>query len=415
MTLRLLTVSTLYPNAMFPAHGIFVETRLRHLLADEGVESVVIAPVPWFPIAHHSFGHAGQIARIARRETRHGIEILHPRYAVIPHVTGRFTPRALFAAFAKGARMLRAEGYVPDAIDAHYLYPDGVAAIRLGRALGLPVVLTARGSDVSEWPDYPGPGRLIRTAIHEADALIAVSEALAEGLRVIGTDPARITTLRNGVDTTLFHPADPVASRSTLGRDRRYLLSVGHLIPRKGHDRAITALAQLDPARYGALDLIIVGAGSERGRLGALAACLGLAERVVFAGVQPQDRLATYYSGAEALILASSREGWANVLLESMACGTPVVASPAWGNPEVVREAVAGLIAETNTPEAIASALGRLLADPPPRAATRAYAERHGWREISAGQRAIFDRVCGRERLVGKIRRKSPSDFSTSH
>jgi teichuronic acid biosynthesis glycosyltransferase TuaC len=388
MTIRLVTFSTLYPNAAMPTHGVFVETRLRHLVAHEDVSSVVIAPIPIFPSRNPIFGRWARLAAAPSRETRQGIDVQHPRFLAIPRIGQAVVPFLLYASACRAMIRLLESGYQPDVIDAHYLYPDGVAAVWLGRRFGLPVVLTARGSDVSEWPELAVPSRLIRRAIHGANALIAVSSAIEQGLLGLGADPAKVTVLRNGVDPVIFHPQDRAAAQAKLGLRRPAIVSVGHLIERKGHHRVIEALAMLP-----GLDLIIIGEGPERARLATLAAKLGLTERLRFAGAIPQADLPLYYSAADALVLASSREGWANVLLEAMACGTPVVASPIWGNPEVVREPAAGQIAAENTPEALAASIARLRADPPPREATRAYALRHGWQEISRGQKTIFDKI----------------------
>ena len=145
--------------------------------------------------------------------------------------------------------------------------------------------------------------------------------------------------LRNGVDTAAFHPVDRASRRSALGFTGPTLLSVGHLIERKGHHRVIEAMALLPGMR-----LAILGEGPERARLAALIASLGLSDRVQLLGARPHGELSGWYGAADALVLASSREGWANVLLEAMACGTPVVASNIWGNPEVVQTRDAGLI-----------------------------------------------------------------------
>jgi teichuronic acid biosynthesis glycosyltransferase TuaC len=396
MTLRLVTVSTLFPNQAMPSHGVFVETRLRHLVADERVESVVLAPVAWFPTSQSRFGDWARHAAAPLHECRFGLAVYHPRYLAVPKIGQALTPHSLYWSLKTALARLIATGYRPDVIDAHYLYPDGVAAAWLAQEFSLPLVITARGSDVTQWPDFPRPRRLIIAATKRADALITVSDALGRGLITLGADPAKITTLRNGVDINLFKPIDRLEARAAVGLMRPYILSVGHLIPRKGHDKAIEAFASRAATTLAAHDLVIVGAGPERERLTQLAEALGVAMRVRLVGAMPQPQLPLYYSGADCLVLASSREGWANVLLEAMACGTPVVASPAAGNDEVVRQPEAGLVAGDFTPPALATALDRLLADPPPRAATRAYAEAHGWREISAGQRAIFERVINR-------------------
>ena len=141
--------------------------------------------------------------------------------------------------------------------------------------------------------------------------------------------------------------------------------------------------------------MLIAGEGPERGALLALAARLGVAERVRLLGAVPHADLAQIYGAADLSVLSSEREGWANVLLESMACGTPVVASPIAGNDEVVQGPPAGLIANARTPAAIAQAVRTLYGNLPARAETTAYAARFGWDETSAGQMALFARVTG--------------------
>lgn len=398
--MRLLTYSTLFPNAAQPNHGIFVENRLRHLLATGQAEATVLAPVPYFPSASPRFGRWAVHARVPRLETRHGLTIHHPRYPVLPRIGEPLTPFLLGAASRIALRRIVAAQGGFDLIDAHYVYPDGVAAVRLGAAFRRPVVITARGSDVTQLPDHAVPRRLIGWALRRADALIAVSSALGERLVELGADPAKVTVLRNGVDAAQFAPVDRASARAALGLDNApTLISVGALVARKGHDRTIAAMARLPGFR-----LLIVGEGEERGRLEADIARLGLADRVRLLGARPHAELPRYYSVADAMVLASSREGWANVLLESMACGTPVVASNIPGNPEVVRARAAGVIMAENTPDGIADAVRDMLSDPPDRTATRAYAERFGWEETSAGQLAVFRKVLGRATAPGEAR-----------
>jgi len=386
--LRLLTFTTLFPDGERPNHGIFVENRLRHLVATGAATSTVLAPVPLFPFRNPRFGAWSRFARVPKREQRHGLAIHHPRYPVIPRFGMSLAPLLLYWASRRALNRLLAAGVVFDVIDAHYVYPDGVAAVWLGRHFGKPVVITARGSDVTELPDYAVPRWFIRRALARADGLVGVSSALRDRLIALGADPARTVVLRNGVDTAAFHPIDRDAARAALGLTRPTLVSVGGLIERKGHHRTIEAMLELSN-----FYLMIIGEGPERAALEAQIVRLGLTERVRLLGPQPHARLPQFYGAADAMVLASSREGWANVLLESMACGTPVVASNIPGNPEVVREPAAGLVVESNTPAGIAAGVRRLFADPPPRAATRAYAERFGWDETSAGQLALFRRV----------------------
>ena len=381
--IRLLTLTSLYPNPAQPNHGVFVENRLRHLVAGGEAISTVVAPVPWFPGRTH---RRDEIPAMVRR---HGLDVHHPRYFAPPGIGMYSNPLAFRQAAGRVLRRLLASGFDFDVIDAHYLYPDGVAAVWLAQDLDKPVVLTARGSDTSQLPHYRGPGRLIRQALAGADALIAVSAALKDGLIRLGAAPDKVTVLRNGVDLALFRPVpDRAGGRADLGLEGPTLLSVGHLIERKRNTLTIEALTGLPEHA-----LLLVGDGPDRQALAALAQRLGVSQRVRFEGPVPHARLPTYYSAADILVLASSREGWANVLLESMACGTPVVATPAWGSREAVAAQEAGIVVNEATPEAIARAVIALRADPPARAATRTYAERFGWDETTAGQLALFRHV----------------------
>ncbi len=384
--IRLLTFTTLYPHAGLPNQGVFVENRLRHLVGTGRATSTVLAPVPWFPSRHPRFGAWARFAMADAEERRHGLRVLHPRYAVLPKIGMSAAPAALYAAAKRTLAQLLRQGLAVDLIDSHYLYPDGVVAVALGRRFGLPVVMTARGSDVTQLPDFAAPRRMIRGAMAQADAMISVSAGLKDAMVALGADAARVTVLRNGVDLEQFRPPpDRAAARAALGLDGPTLLSVGHLIPRKRHHLAIEALAQLP-----GWQLLIAGEGPERARLEGLAARLGVAARVRLLGPQPHAALSRFYGAADLLVLASSREGWANVLLEAMACGTPVVASDIPGNPEVVRERTAGLMVSDNTAVGFAAAVQALWRDPPAREAVRRYAERFSWDATSDGQLAVF-------------------------
>lgn len=379
--LNILTFSTLFPNTVEPHHGIFTETSLRQQLRHYDIESVVVAPVPWFPCRARLFGRYARYARVPREEVRGDIRVLHPRYVHTPGIGMYFAPWSLFYAARRTIDDLLAEGHRFDVIDAHYFYPDGVAAIMLGRHYDIPVVISALGSDITLLPNHAWPRRLIRQAAGQAHAMISVCEALRQDMIRLGLPGERIHALRNGVDLDLFYPEPRAETRATLGFDGYTLLSVGHLIERKGHDKVIAALPQLPDVR-----LVIVGDGPERSQLIALCHRLRVHDRVRFAGLLTQPQLRTCYSAADALVLASSREGWANVLLEAMACGAPVLASDVGGTAEVVRGHAAGLLLRENSAGGVADAVRRLRANPPSRDATCAHARLHSWHATTHAQ-----------------------------
>ena len=391
--MKILTFSTLYPNAESPGHGIFVETRLRHLLDNFSVVSAkVVAPVPWFPFTSERFGRYGKFARVPDSETRNGVQISHPRYLQAPKMGMSQTPYFLAWASLPFLKRMIADGYDFDLIDAHYYFPDGVAAVLLGKWLNKPVVVTARGSDINLISEFASPRRMILRAAREAAASITVSNGLKARMVQLGASAGKIHVFRNGVDLALFQPIDRDSARAALGWRTKVLLSVGNLLELKGHHLVIDAMRNLPAYR-----LVIIGSGEEQENLRRRCQTAAVADRVDFVSRVPQDKLKIYYGAADALILASSREGWANVLLESMACGTPVIATTVGGNPEVVSCPDAGILLPERSAQSIAEGVHKLFTCYPDRSRTRRYAEKFDWYEISVLQMNLFRTILGKK------------------
>lgn len=393
--IRLLVFTSLYPNAAQPRHGVFVEGRLRRLVATGRIAATVVAPVPWFPSTHPRFGAYATFARVPRHEERHGLAIMHPRYPVIPKIGMNIAPSLMYRALLPVVRRMLTGAQHFDLIDAHYLYPDAVAAIALGRRLGIPVVATARGSDVMLIPRSTGPRRRILGVVAHAAAVMTVSAALRARLIELGAAADRIHVLRNGVDLQRFKPVDPRDLRERLGLQSRTWLTVGHLIQLKGVHIVLEALA-----RCADVTLLIAGEGPEERALRDLSQRLGVDARVRFLGDVPHRELPACYGAADALLLASVSEGMPNVALESLACGTPVIAAPFAGVDEVIHGPEAGEVAESRTAGALAEAWQRLLARRPDRAATRRFAERFGWGPTVEAQCALYARVLATARAT---------------
>jgi len=318
-------------------------------------------------------------------EKRHDIEIRHPRFPAIPKIGMTLSPFLLYRWVRPIIGQLQADGYDFDLIDAHYFYPDGVAAAMLGRRFNRPVVITGRGSDINVIARYSIPGKLIRWAARQASGVIAVSEGLANAMSDLGIDRQKIRVLRNGVDLKMFRPGNRTEYQQLFGVESPVLLSAGNLIPLKGHDLVIRALERLPGFR-----LIIVGAGPEEKRLRNLARELGLTDRINFLGGVLHEDMCAIYNAADALVLASESEGWPNVLLESMACGTPVISSEVSGAREAVSAAAAGLICPERSAKGLAASIMELFESLPDRNATRKYAEKFSWDKTTAGQLDLF-------------------------
>jgi glycosyltransferase involved in cell wall biosynthesis len=268
----------------------------------------------------------------------------------------------------------------PIVLDAHYLWPDGVAAAALAQELRVPFTLTARGSDLNLLAEDRGIAARIAGAAARAAGCWAVSRALAERFAVVaGLPRERIVVVRNGVDLERFRPGDQAAARAELGLPAggRLVLGVGRLVPAKGFAVAAAALSDL-PAD---VQLVLVGDGPQRA---AIATAGGA--RVRCLGALPPDRVAVAYRAADVLVLPSEREGWPNVVTEALASGLRVVATRVGGIPEILGdggrvEPVLGALVPPHDVAALAAALRTVLAAPAQPAVVRRFAERHGWDE----------------------------------
>ncbi|MHA7873342.1 MAG: glycosyltransferase, partial [Hyphococcus sp.] len=284
--MRVLVFTTLYPNAAMPAHGVFVENRLRAFLDRHDADVRVVAPVPWFPFRNAAFGRYGRWAQTPLQESRRGIDVYHPRYFIPPKAGMTAAPYALARCLKRIVQRFQAEGWDFDLIDAHYLYPDSVAAARIAHETGKPVVITARGSDVTLLPRFAGPRNAIVETSLRADAIIAVAKGLKAELLKLGASEKKVTVLRNGVDLEMFRPVDRDLARRAMNLDGPVIASIGHLIDRKGHDIIIDALSMLPDAT-----LLVVGAGEQRTRLKRRARTAGIAGRVRFLSAVAHDSL----------------------------------------------------------------------------------------------------------------------------
>ncbi|MFL5343029.1 MAG: glycosyltransferase, partial [Gemmataceae bacterium] len=236
-------------------------------------------------------------------------------------------------------------------------YPDGWAAVRLAKNLGVPAVLQVHGSDVLLLDRFPARLRRTVDALQAADGVVAVSQDLAHRLQRLGISDARIRVIYDGVDTAVFQPGPKDAARDRVGvaGGDPVVLFVGNLVPVKGVDLLLKACARLAAERF-PVHLVVIGQGPLRGPLEKLARELGITDSVRFAGSLPQDQLPDWYRAADLFALPSHSEGVPNVLLEASACGTPWVATRVGGIPEIADRGQSRLI-PPNDAVALAQAL----------------------------------------------------------
>ncbi len=377
----IVVIASLFPHGGRPGAGLFIRERMFRV--GEHLPLTVISPQPWFPLQ-------GLIRRFRPhfrppapvQEVQEGIEVYFPRFFSLPGAL-RWLDGWAMAWAARGLlRRLQAEGRA-DIIDAHFAYPDGFAATRLGRWLGLPVTITLRGTE-PRTAGYAWRGRLQRQALLAADRVFAVADSLRQLALHEGVPEARTRVIGNGVDANRFQPLDKAECRRALGlpADAPVLVSVGGLVERKGFHRVIELLPALRE-RHPDLRYLVVGGGSPEGdwsgRLQQQVQDLGLAEAVHFLGPWAPERLKEVLSAADLFVLATRNEGWANVFLEAMACGLPVITTDVGGNAEVVSDPSLGTVVPFGDAAALQAAIDAGLRRDWDRDAILAHARANSW------------------------------------
>jgi glycosyltransferase involved in cell wall biosynthesis len=367
--LRVLTLSTLFPSKAEPTFGVFVERQTVGLAALPGAEVQVVAPIglpPW-PFAYHPRYRAR--AGLPLEEQWKGLTVHRPRFPIVPRFGARNAARSMARSLLPLLQRIRRQ-FPFDVIDAQFFWPEGPAAMHLGRALGVPFSVTARGSDIHYWMRRGGVADQILEAANAAGGMLSVSAALGRAMAEFGMPADRIRTHYTGVEHARFRPLDRAEAKAKLGVAGPLIVTVGSLIPGKGQRDAIAAIERLPEAT-----LMLVGEGPDRRSLEAIIRQRRLGNRVRLLGARPHDEVAMLMAAADVMLLPSRSEGLANVWVEALASGTPVVTCDVGGASEVIDRPEAGALVPPD-PEAMAAAIARILADPPDQAKVRAASER---------------------------------------
>ncbi|ANI77324.1 MULTISPECIES: glycosyltransferase [Sphingobium] len=372
MTLNVLTLSTLFPDMSRPNFGVFVERQARELASRPDVKVTVVAPlgVPVWPIGLSN--RYAPLRALPRKERWQDLTVYRPLFSTIPKIGARINVGNMTRAILPLVRHLH-EQQPFDVIDASFFFPDGPVAQRLSHALGIPYSIKARGADIHYWGRRRDTRGLVKRAGDEAAGLLAVSSAMRRSMAKMGMGAEKIRVHYTGVDLDRFEIADRAAAKEALGFEGPVILCVGALIPRKGQDLLVQALPRLP-----GVTLLFAGQGQYRRALEKQAEELGVDRRIGFLGSVPHDRLPRIYAAADVMALPSSSEGLANAWVESLACGTPIVITDVGGARELLDRPEAGHIVDRD-PDAIATAIGDLLTNPPEREAVRDTALRFTW------------------------------------
>ncbi len=390
---HVLALSTIYPNAANARFGTFVARSMEALArrrpppdrADTGWRVSVINPIGLPPLGLASaLPRYRALSELEERGHHGGVDVYRPRFTLIPKVGARRNAAAIAKAALPVARAIHAENPI-DVIDAQYFFPDGPAAAAIARALGLPLSIKARGSDINYWGEFDFAREQMLDAANHADGLLAVSEALAREMTAMGMPGDKIAVHYTGLDRDLFRPLGHTQLRGQLAASLGFAIPakaplfacVGAINRRKGHDIAIRALAALSDDFPDAC-LLLVGKGDEETAIRDLAQELGVGARVCLTGSVDHNLLPIILSAADVMVLPTQNEGLANAWVEAIACGTPIVTTDVGGARELVTSEIAGRLVERTT-QAVADALRAIIANPPDPQAVAAIAEAFDW------------------------------------
>ncbi len=358
--MRILALTNLYPNPYQPLRATFNRQEFRALATYHSV--AVIAPISWTEELALRWRSGAKLP--ANRRTRlDGLTIDHPRYL--------FTPKALrswyghFYRFSVKSSFERAlVEFRPDLVYAHWAYPDGWAAVELGHAAGLPVVVKVHGSDILVLASHRGRRQRTIEVLERADGIVSVSQDLARHMVKLGASAGKIHVVSSGIDREIFRPGPAAQARQRLGlpHDIPIFLFVGNLLPVKGLDVLVEACSLLK--RDGVKSLcLLIGQGPMRQGLERRIAALQLQDEVRLLGSRPNEELPEWYRAATLFVLPSRSEGLPTVLREAAACGTPFVASRVGGIPEIA-DLVPSRLVQPEDARGLAQAMCELIMSP---------------------------------------------------
>jgi glycosyltransferase involved in cell wall biosynthesis len=416
-TARVVVFSSLFPSSRQPGAGLFVRERMFRVGAR--LPLAVVAPQPWFPLQgllrrwRPGFRPGAPAHERQRGPAGGEFDVWAPRFLSLPGLLKRLDGWAMALGAWRRLRALQRQGRL-DLIDAHFGYPDGFAATLLGRWLKVPVTITLRGTEARHARD-PALRPLLAQALARADRVFTVSDSLRRVALELGTPAHKVQVVGNGVDLARFTPLPRAAARAALDlpADAPVLVSVGGLVERKGFHRVIEQVPELR-RRFPGLVYLVVGGPSPEGDMGAelrrQVQALGLQDAVRFLGPLPPDALRGPLSAADVFVLATRNEGWANVFLEAMACGLPVVTTDVGGNAEVVCRPELGTVVSFGDGAALRAALAQALQQPWDREAIRAYAAANTWERRVDLLCAAFEELAGPRRAAAAAAAAAEAD-----
>lgn len=388
--IKITTITHLFPNPAQPILGVFVLHRVKAMAHHLSLVEV-IAPVGWLPL-----GISGRPKQVPRIRYDDGLLIHHPRFISLPILKPIESLLFLIGVFP--TFMNRHISFRFNVLDTHFAYPDAPAVYMLARVFRLPFVVTVRGEDVYGHPRFPLRKIQIVKALKSASRVVCLSRVTHQCCINLGVPADKIVQIPNGVDGQVFQLIDRETARKILGLtcNGPIILSSGWIIPRKGYHYVIQALPHLKK-RFSNIRYVIVGGDTTTGeykkRLIALAKELDVEQIISFVDAVPQDKLALWMNAADVFCFPSEKEGWGNVALEALCCGTPVIAHDVGGIRQMVIDNMNGFVLKSKSPETWADAITECLCRTWDRKQIRESVAHWQWEEVGKKVASLMQEV----------------------
>jgi len=384
--MNILAVSHLFPNAIQPTTGLFVKERIKFVAQQVNVQ--VVAPIPFFPVVHR----LRSLHQIKHEENYAGLHIFHPRYFGIPRcfkfLDGYFYYYSLNEFIGKYLN-----SNPVDLFDFHWVYPDAFSGLKWAKRYSKKIVVTIRGNEsISYFENSPRKKMTIQT-LQAVDHVIAVSTELKNKVvQKYGVNEKNVTVIPNGIDADKFQHISRQRARRLcqLNPDSKYVLTVCRLSPEKGLQYLLQAIARLNQQN---VKLIIVGDGPLKKKLQKLTDQLGITQQIFFVGAVSHSEIWKWYNASDVFCLPSLWEGCPNVIIESLACGTPVVATNVGGIPDLIPSPEYGRITVPGDEVSLSRLLNESLEYEWNRLKIAEFGIRNTWEHVANQVIDVFNRV----------------------
>lgn len=336
--IRVAVVSNSFPNSEQKHRGVYIKQTVDHLAAYVAIH--IICPLPWFPdwkflSRYKKWAIFGRIPRNYKFENW---DVISPKYLSLPKISAHLSTLLMFPSLFLALYRLHKKSGI-DVIHVHNVFPEGVTVVFIGKLLRIPVVVSARGTDVNE---AFSSGKIrslqISWALNKACKVTAVSLPLGNKILELAPAVKSVSYIPNGVDKKVFCCKDRVAIREKHGvpPDKKIALFIGKFRKVKGIEYLIEALSILNTENSLNFDMVFVGSGPLQESYETSIAANNLQRNVRFLGNLSHDQISDWLAMSNALCLPSLNEGMPNVVLEALSCGVPVVATQVGGIPDVV-------------------------------------------------------------------------------